>query len=80
MRFKHVSHIAFMKSAGNYSFRNHHAGINGIHADFSWPEFFRQRPRNRVDGALGGVVNYRCRWSQRAGKRTDINDAAAIGD
>ena len=69
-----------MKSAGNHSFRNHHAGIDGIDANFSRPEFLRQRPRDRVDRAFRCVVNYRSRWSQHAGERTDVNDAAAVGD
>ena len=42
-------------------------------------EFLRQRSRDRVDCAFRGVVNNRSRWSQGAGKRTDINDAAAVG-
>ena len=69
-----------MKSAGNYSLRNHHPGIDGIDANFAWPEFLRQRSRDRVDCAFRGVVNNRSRWSQGTGERTDVNDAAAFGD
>ena len=68
-----------MKSAGNYSLCNHHPGINGIDANFARPEFLRQRSRDRVDCAFRCVVNNRGRWSQGTGKRTDIDDAAAVG-
>ena len=63
-RFEHVSHIAFMKSGGNYSLCNHHPGPDCVYADFAWAEFLRQRPRDRVDRALRCVVNNRSRWSQ----------------
>src|SRR6478736_7798083 len=68
-----------MKSAGNYSLCNHHPGVDCVHADFAWAEFLRQCSRDRIDSAFRCVVNNRGRWSQRAGKRTDINDAAAFG-
>src|SRR6478736_9901570 len=68
-----------MKSAGNYSLCNHHPGVDCVHADFAWAEFLRQCSRDRIDSAFRCVVNNRGRWSQRAGKRTDINDAAAVG-
>ena len=39
-RFKHFSHIAFMKSTRYHSFCNDHPGVNGIHADFRGPSSF----------------------------------------
>src|ERR1700737_3515088 len=41
-------------------------------------KFLRQGWRDGVHCALGGVVNHASRRSQRAGKRTDIDHAAAF--
>src|SRR5437899_1277660 len=38
-----------------------------------------ERPCNRIDRAFRCIVNHRGRRSQRAGKRTDVDDAPAIG-
>src|SRR5438132_1344191 len=78
LRFKHFPHIAFSVTAGYGSFRYHHAWVDGIDADFSRSEFLRQSARDRIHCALRRVVNHRSRGSQRAGKRTDVNDASAI--
>ena len=68
-----------MKSAGNYSLRNHHPGVDCVHADFAWAEFLRQCSRDRIDRAFRCVVNDRSRWSQGTGERTDVDDTSAIG-
>src|SRR6202011_2624257 len=36
-----------------------------------------QRPGDRVYCALGRIINHPRRWSERAGERTDVDDAAA---
>src|SRR5882724_5968927 len=78
LRFKHFPHVTFGVAAGDCSFRYHHPRINGVHADFLWTKLLGQRSCDGVDRALGRVVNHRCRWSERAGKRTNVNDTAAF--
>src|SRR5262249_8748527 len=63
-------------SYGPFSY--HHARINGIDPDLSRSKFLCQSARDRIDCALGGVINYASWRSQGAGKRTNINDASAI--
>src|SRR6267378_7369120 len=78
LRFKHFPHIAFGVTAGYGSFGYHHARVNGIDADFSRSELLRQRARDCIHCALRRVVNHRSGRSQRAGKRTDVDDAPAV--
>ena len=79
MRFKHLSQVAFVKSAGNYALCNHHPGVDCVHADFAWAEFLRQCSRDRIDGTFRCVINDRSRWSQGTGERTNVDDTAAVG-
>src|SRR6266403_4129963 len=53
LRFKHFPHIAFSVTAGYSSFCYNHPGIDGIDANFAWPELLCQSARNRVDCTLG---------------------------
>src|SRR5439155_18137745 len=67
-----------MESGGDNPIRYHHAGIDGIDANLARPKLLCQRPRDGVHRALGSVVNHRSWRSQRAGKRANVNDAAAV--
>ncbi len=61
------------------TFRFHNSGIDGIHPDFPWPQFLRQRARHGVHRTLGRGINGRMWRRHRARNRTDVNHAAAIG-
>ncbi len=79
LRFKHFPHVAFGVAAGYCAFGYHHAWIDGVDADLARPKLLPERPRDSVHGALCRIVNHCGRRSERTGKRTDVDDAPAVG-
>src|SRR4030095_3424360 len=71
--------VAFGITTGEYSFSYHHPRVDGINADLARPKFLCQGSRNRVHRGFGCVVNYTSRRGQRTGKRTDVDNATAVG-
>src|SRR6266700_7435863 len=58
LRFKHFPHIAFGVTAGDCSFGDHHARIDGVHANFPWAELLRERSRDSIDRGFCRVVDH----------------------
>src|SRR4029079_3720122 len=79
LRFQHFPNVAFYETAGYRSFSYYHSRIDGIDADFSWTEFLCQCARDRIDCAFRRFIDYRSGGSQRAGQRTNIDNASAVG-
>src|SRR5436190_339333 len=76
LRFNAFAKIALVETGCAYTFRFHHAGIDGVNADFARTEFLRQRPGDRVDRAFCGSINRRTRRRQRRDGRTNIDNIA----
>src|SRR5690349_14449075 len=61
------------------SFRQNHSRIDCVHSNLAGTEFFGERSGNGVYCTLRACIDRRIRWSKRAHRRTDVDDAAAFG-
>src|SRR5437762_6714850 len=59
LRFNAFAKIALVETGCAHSFRFHHAGIDGVNADFARTELLGQRSGDRVNRAFGAGVNRR---------------------
>src|SRR5947209_3662275 len=67
LRLKLFAKVAFRHAGRVEAFGFHHARADGIHADVSRAQLFRQRSRHSIDGRLGGAVDREIRRGQGAG-------------
>src|SRR3954463_10501172 len=51
LRFELLTEFAGVESGGVHAFGQNHSGIDGIHADLAWAEFFREASGDGVDRA-----------------------------
>src|SRR5436190_12887847 len=79
LRFNAFAKIALVEARCAHSLRFHHAGIDGVNADFARPQFLGQRPGDGVDRAFCAGVNRRTRRCQRRDGRANIDNVAASG-
>src|SRR6266567_4393804 len=79
LRFNAFAKIALVEARCAHSLRFHHAGIDGVNADFARPQFLGQRPGDGVDRAFCAGVNRRTWRCQRRDGRANIDNVAASG-
>src|SRR6266581_7562037 len=76
LRFDLLAHIAFRNAGRVRSFRFHHAGPNGVDANFARAEFRGERTRDRIHRPFRATVNRPIGKSFNAGYRTDVDDVS----